>query len=59
MTMTRQPRPAAETYRVHIRVGDLFEDVYVEARDEAEAEEKARAASTFTARQLRWARFVI
>ena len=46
-------------YTVHIRYLNQFEDVLVDARDEASAIRKARKLSTFTARQLSWSNFVL
>lgn len=46
-------------YTVQIRVGRLFEDVTVTARNEKEAVRKARKLSTFAPKFLRWAAFVI
>ena len=47
------------TYRVHIKVADLFEDVYVEARNETSATRAARKQSTLPSHLLRWASFII
>lgn len=46
------------TYQVHIKVANLFEDVYVEARNETAAIRAARKQSTFPAHLLRWASFI-
>lgn len=48
-----------ESYTVHIRVGDRFEDIVVKALTTAGAIAKARSLSTFKNTELRWARFVV
>jgi hypothetical protein len=38
--------PTEETYSVHVRLGDKFEDILVRAKDEAEAIHKAKNLTT-------------
>lgn len=45
-----------QTYLVQARQAQLWEDIYVDARNEAEAVEKARKLTTL---DLRWAYFVL
>lgn len=50
----------AETIMVQVSIGDEFEDVYVKARNEAEAIKKAKAQTKFkNHKDFRWAKFVV
>lgn len=48
-----------KTFYVHVRLGSMFEDLYIKARCRSEAIRKARTALKGTALDHRFANFVV